>query len=480
VKHHRYSSDLNHSAQLERVKNLFICSLSTLVLFSGFFFNSCQVANQRWFVDQPKYVDSHIAGRLMKSHQDGVFSAGGLIGFGSSSQSSLTDPDEVASFQYYAYINDLRFDAYWPYQSQIGAQGTLFSLLDTVVPLPPLLKLEFFYAFTSVLSALALALVIMWFDLEFGFTVALVVLVSTFFSQWLTAFGRSLYWSMWGFYLPMLAVMYFLRRDIAPTRHHFVQFGILVFIALFAKFLVNGYEYITTTLIMTMVPFAYYSILHSWTFRRILMGVFAATVGSLLAILLSVGVLCFQVASIKGNLLDGVTHIVYSMQKRTHAADARGFPMAVRSSLESNVGDVVWTYFKGTYLDLNNYVSSSSIVVSERLFKIRYLYLIVLFFVMTLLVLRRRSGNVSLTQRQGAAALTVATWISILAPTSWYVVFKAHSHMHDGYNFIVWQMPFTIFGFAVCGLAARNALLDFIDRTRHSRVAAIQTTAVNR
>jgi hypothetical protein len=43
-------------------------------------------------------------------------------------------------------------------------------------------------------------------------------------------------------------------------------------------------------------------------------------------------------------------------------------------------------------------------------------------------------------------------WFSLLAPLSWFVIFKAHSYIHTHMNFIVWQMPFTFFGFAACGL----------------------------
>ena len=38
--------------------------------------------------------------------------------------------------------------------------------------------------------------------------------------------------------------------------------------------------------------------------------------------------------------------------------------------------------------------------------------------------------------------LVLATWFSILAPFSWYIIFKAHSFIHMHMNFIVWQMPF--------------------------------------
>jgi hypothetical protein len=49
-------------------------------------------------------------------------------------------------------------------------------------------------------------------------------------------------------------------------------------------------------------------------------------------------------------------------------------------------------------------------------------------------------------------ALIGAAWFAILPPLSWFVLFKAHSAIHGHLNFIVWQMPFTFFGFAVIGL----------------------------
>jgi hypothetical protein len=66
-------------------------------------------------------------------------------------------------------------------------------------------------------------------------------------------------------------------------------------------------------------------------------------------------------------------------------------------------------------------------------------------------------------------ALIMASWFSILAPLSWFVVFKAHSYSHLELNFIVWQMPFTFFGAAITGLAVRNGITwlgSSLQRTR--------------
>ena len=54
-------------------------------------------------------------------------------------------------------------------------------------------------------------------------------------------------------------------------------------------------------------------------------------------------------------------------------------------------------------------------------------------------------------QRQHYIALIWTTWFSILAPLSWFVIFKAHSYIHTHMSFLLWQMPFTFFGFAVFG-----------------------------
>jgi len=83
--------------------------------------------------------------------------------------------------------------------------------------------------------------------------------------------------------------------------------------------------------------------------------------------------------------------------------------------------------------------------------KIRYLYLIGLFLVASILVWLPRRRSRPWPSHRSARALVGTTWFSILAPLSWFVLFKAHSDVHTHMNFLVWQMPFTLFGFAVVG-----------------------------
>ena len=48
-------------------------------------------------------------------------------------------------------------------------------------------------------------------------------------------------------------------------------------------------------------------------------------------------------------------------------------------------------------------------------------------------------------------ALTATLWVSLLAPLSWFVIFKGHSAIHTHMNPIVWYMPFLLFGFILTG-----------------------------
>ncbi len=446
-------TQLKHLSQPELIKKVGIWVVSILLLFFGFYSNLWRVAEQQWFANHQKDTESHIMGRMVKSHQDGIFSAGGLNGWGTakSTDAEWIPPTERTP-QYTAYLHKLSFEKFSTYMSQPGGQGMIFSLLDRLIPLSPKVKLQIFYVLTALLSAIALAFIIGWFYEEFGLLSAIFVIGSAVLSQWLTVFGKNLWWSLWAFYLPMIVVMYFLKRHRIPENRHFIRFGILIFIAVSIKCFINGYEYITTTLIMMMTPCIYYAVLDKWSRDQWVKWTFAAVLGSGVAIFLSLIMLCFQIGAMKGGFLDGVGHVIWSFGKRTYG-NAENFPPVYAASLEAGAIGVVITYMNGVFFDLNNYLTQANSFVSKFLFKIRYYYLIILFIAMSVLLYFRSNKKMATEQRQYYIALIWTTWFSILAPLSWHVIFKAHSYIHTHMSFLLWQMPFTFFGFAVFGSA---------------------------
>lgn len=324
----------------------------------------------------------------------------------------------------------------------------IFSLLDRLIPLSPQIKLWSFYILTALLSAIALTTIIGWFYEAFGGWVAICVTGSAVLSQWLTVFGKNLWWSLWAFYLPMIVVMYFLKHHRETLDRQLIRFGILIFIAVSIKCFINGYEYITTTLIMMLVPFVYYAILDKWNGRQCLKWSLVAGIGSGVAIFLSLIMLCFQIGATKDGFMDGVAHVIWSFGKRTYA-NAEDYPPVYAASLNAGAISVVITYMNGIFFDLNNYLSVPNEFISNFLLKIRYYYLIVLFIAMSALLFWRSSAD----RRWQNITLICTTWFSILAPLSWFVIFKAHSYIHTHMSFLLWQMPFTLFGFAVLGSA---------------------------
>ena len=444
---------LKHLSQSALARKIAIWAVSILLLFFGFFSNTWRVADQNWFATHQKDTEAHVMGRMVKSRQDGIFSAGGLNGWGTTKSTDAEwIPSTALGPQYTAYLYNFSFDKFSTYMSQPAGQGMVFSLFDRLIPLSPQIKLWFFYVLTALLSAIALTAIIGWFYEEFGGWVAIFVIGSAVLSQWLTVFGKNLWWSLWAFYLPMIAVMYFLKRYRETLDQQLIRFGIVIFIAVSIKCFINGYEYITTTLVMMMVPLVYYVILDKWNGRQCIKWTLAAGLGSGVAIFLSLLLLCFQIGAAKDGFMDGVAHVIWSFGKRTYA-NAEDYPPVYAASLNAGTLSVVITYMNGVFFDLNNYLSVTNDFVSNFLLKIRYYYLIVLFIAMSALLFWR-SNKVRQTERQQHfIALISATWFSILAPLSWFVIFKAHSYIHTHMSFLLWQMPFTLFGFAVLGTA---------------------------
>ena len=441
---------LKHLSQSARARQIALWALSIGLLFFGFLSNVWHVAEQQWFDTHQRDTESLIVGRMVKSRQDGIFSVGGLTGAGIADIQQKWITSNQIDNQYSAYLNKHSFDKFSPYMSQTGGQGIIFSLLDRLIPFSPQIKLWSFYVLTALLSAIALTAIVSWFYEEFGGWVAIFVIGSAVLSQWLTVFGKNLWWSLWAFYLPMIVVMYYLKRHRVPSDRQFIRFGILIFIAVSIKCFINGYEYITTTLLMMMVPFVYYVMLDKWSGRQYVKWTLAAGLRSGVAIFFSVVMLCFQIGAAKDGFMDGVEHVLWSFGKRTYA-EPQDYPEVYAASLEAGTIGVVITYVNGIFFDLNNYLSNANTFVSDFLLKIRYAYLIVLFLLMSVLLFLRGKKIVA-AQRQQNIALIWTTWFSMLAPLSWYVIFKAHSYIHTHMSFLLWQMPFMFFGFAVFGV----------------------------
>ena len=163
------------------------------------------------------------------------------------------------------------------------------------------------------------------------------------------------------------------------------------------------------------------------------------------------GVLVIQITLVEGSLSGAWAHIQDSLLKRSFANPDQ-FNGVMAESLKANWLDVLQIYFQGRALNLNGVFHTH-----VNGFEVSYGTIIFFFAICTLLFfVKEFLFERSFTKNTKALALIGCTWISILAPLSWLVLFKAHSFIHTHTNFILWQMPFVLFGFCLCGFILSN------------------------
>ncbi len=393
------------------------------------------MARPKKFSSFEKDVESYILARMVVTRQSGLFSYGGLLGWGDVDPAHYQDiSDSDYSHQYDTYLSDSSFQNYWPKESNPGFQGLFFSLLDRLSPFSPSINLRLFRMLTSGLFALALTGLILWFYLEFGWLSAICVLGSCLASQWITLFGRNLFFFSWAFYFPMLVLLFRLRSEdqgnqLLDKRLFWLVFGLVLFKCLF-----NGYDFITPTLGMLASPIVFYGILNRWNRNKFVRRFALVVLASLLAILASLLILTIQNLFATGSLQAGMDFIIQTIFRRTYSV---GGGSAANAANNVSVWTILHIYLNESYLDRIDLP----------------FWMLILFFAgvsLIYLLLNRRQTD-PLRISKGRALLGVL-WFSLLSPLSWYIIFKSLAYYHTQMNYLPWEMPFTIFGFGLCGV----------------------------
>jgi hypothetical protein len=423
----------------EKVLSFAFLILSFLLLFLGFHRNQWQMARPKKFSSFQKDVESYVLARMVVTRQSGLLAYGGLPGWGDVDPLNYTEiSDADYDHQYETYLNGATFQSYWAKKSNPGFQGIFFSVLDRLSPFSPATNLRLFRILTSGLFALVLTGIIFWFLQEFGWLSAIFVLVSSLTSSWMTLFGRNLFFFSWAFYLPALVLLFRLRetgngKQLSGRDLFWLAYGLIFFKCLF-----NGYDFILPTLAMAASPVIYYGVLYRWDRARFIKNFLMVVLASLLAFLSSLVVLSIQILLATGDFSSGVGFIFQTMFRRTYGVEAGG------SSLANTVS--VWWILER--YSLESYF--------DRLY-IPYAGLIALFAVVSLACwLIGRSWKPDSAPVAKGRALIVTLWFSLLSPLSWYSIFKSLAYYHMHMNYLPWHMPFTIFGFGLCGFAVER------------------------
>lgn len=424
-------------------------ALAFVMLMAGFHANLWHAAPDAFFHRHQRDSQSLVVGRLVKSEQDGLFSAAALTG------RVLPPPTGMGQteYQYLAYERSLPFERYRPYSSQPGGQALLFAVMDRPSGFPNRVNLLLFQALTAGLTAAALATLILWFRISFGLVVYIVLLLTTLSFQWLTVFGRNLWWVLWVFYLPMLVfcALSSWRERISGGLSFFCGF-----FPMLLKGLLTGFEYFTTTVVMMTTPLVFAAIARQWPLRVASGRIGAALAGGGTALIATFLVLSVQIGLVRGEPLAGLRHVVLVLKRRAHGNPADFAEPAIQDSLSAGVLDVLSMYLNGTAVTTAGLVRDLQWALPKIAFTFQHLLLLALGCSALLLVsaaLRHRVGPADGPGAQADVALIAVTWVAVLAPLSWIILFKAHSQIHTHINQITWHMPFTFFAMAIVGVA---------------------------
>ncbi|HSO12204.1 MAG TPA: hypothetical protein VLT51_07500, partial [Anaerolineales bacterium] len=252
------------------IRFVLIIFLALIILTPGFYRNQWSAVGKKWFYDWRKLHEGMVIARIVESRENGALSHGGLLGFGCITISNCGWGSFDLDQEYIAYKEDGRFQSYSPYTSHPGVQGIFYSLFEQVTDFSPNLNLRLFHGAISLLSAFVLGLFIYWIFEELGAAAGLLTLMFIALSEWMTLFSGNIFWNIWAFYLPFTVSSLYLMNTSKTKIYNQRVFSTILTLTMLVKCLFTGFEYITTALVMPLMPFVFYAVRDSWKWTKFL------------------------------------------------------------------------------------------------------------------------------------------------------------------------------------------------------------------
>lgn len=420
-----------------RLLFILVAILGTLFLLPNFYRNKWGVVEAVRYEDWQTRYDRLVIARLVKTQQDGFLSASGLLGLGDVQEWSYLNRTNKRQFN--AYLNEDDFKTYFVYKSNPGFQGVLYGIFDQLPFATQSTKLKLFRGFTALASALVFGIIVSVSIWEFGWLSGILILVFAAFSEWTILPAGTIFYNYWSFYLPPLLTAYLLAEADNKNKFESKKIYSVIFITVLMKIVLSGFDFVTTVLVMTTVPFIFFSIYNKWSWKLLFERLIKTGLILLAATLTGLLILSLQIVTYAGDLESAGNHIfgrlaIYTIENPAIFDE-------VDASTNTSTLAVTAKYFM---------IPALAIHLQKTTVRILYWHLVLIFLLFSMFFfLRHRLTDQAFPNR--GIALVAATWYSMLAPLSWFVIFKKHSFIHTHVNPIVWQMPFTLLGLALCG-----------------------------
>jgi len=415
-----------------------------IVTLPNFYHNKWRAVEPGYYKEWQMQYDRLVIARLARTHQEGFFSDGGLMGLGDATEWNYLS--STHTHQYDVYFNEGQFQSYLVYQSNPGFQGVLYGIFDRLLITKNEQKIDVFRGITAVVTALAFGLIFAFITVEFGFLSGVFTLLFSAISIWIVLPAGSIFWNLWVIFLPFLAGTYLLANSAKTGRYQAIKIYISLFLAIVIKILLSGFDIMTTVLVMSTVPIVYYGIQENWGWKtfieRFIKISLVLSVGTAVGLL----IMSFQIASTEGSP-SNVFSYIESRFGHHFAGNSDYYLSGNIAATKIGLFDVIGKYLVMPAINLRLPGPDKQIL---------YWHIIVIFGAFTAAYFLFHKTQKGYPRK--AIALIVSTWFSILAPLSWYVLFRPHSIIHTHVNTMGWQMPFTLLGFAMCGYVITDLL----------------------
>jgi hypothetical protein len=444
---------------LRNLTHLIIFLISCVALFAGFNFNLYKTSLPEEINSFGKVSESLVMGRLAETRKNGLFSEAGLLGFARQRGDTVSN----VSQQYEIYLENLGHDNFSVYRTIGGFNGFVYGVTDQATNFSNRFNLTIFRFINSFLAAAALSFVLLFIFHYTGFLPWLLAVLSVIFSIALTPFGSNLFFCLWAFYLPFLVVLFLLLQEDLSGKYSHRSALVLIFAGMTVKGLFNGMEFITSILVMTMVSLFFFGVKNRWPMKLFLKRFLSYSLAALAGVVLTLLLLSVQIAVYDGSAKAGIDHVIKSWHKRTAGENnSFEFDPFIEKSLKANTSSVLKGQLKKGGIRIHNVFYYNQARKAD--WTLKYGHILALFGIAGLIPLILLKVRPSDPAKPVIKAFVSMSLISILAPFSWFIIFKGHTWVHHNLVNLVWYFPFVIFAAATVGLALKTISTAFFSR----------------
>lgn len=278
----------------------------------------------------------------------------------------------------------------------------------------------------ALVNALALSLFVLWAGRRFSPAQGWVLLaLMVVLLPPLSFFGRSLWWMMWSWFVPMLSVLWLLggaRR--APGAGRIALAALLSGAGVCLKTLM-GFEYVSTVMAAALVPVVFYMLEEGWTMRR---GITAGFVIGMACLAGFAAAFALYWHALQDFGLDPAEIIRERFEMRAYGGESLGDTGEILKSTQSSFWGVL-----GSYL-----ISPKKMAVPQILLMAPFLCRMWRYYRGGL----RQADTPETRRLHDAFAAAIA--LSFLGAVSMLVILKGHSYIH-GFDIVVWCLPLNLF-----------------------------------